>query len=307
MSRKFEEVTVTHLSNGEKVSLGIHTIKGSKPGPTLGISAAIHGDEIIGSEIIRRIYESINDEELSGTLLLLPVANPLAFEALSRNTPLDMNNLNRLFPGNENGWVSEQLAKSIVVNFLDQVDFYIDLHAGGAVPIVDYVYIQNAEEMSRAFDFPLLYRPADVYEGTTATYTTEKGIPSVTVEIGGGPNFREHIDRGIKGIINCLKYLKMIPGDTVISSKQTVLSEIQIIRPKQGGMLVPEYSFDHVGKKIEGKQVLANIYNPKTFELLETIETPFEQNIVVLMRGLVGKVNAGDYGYMLGNLETAER
>jgi len=65
-------------------------------------------------------------------------------------------------------------------------------------------------------------------------------------------------------------------------------------------------TFFVVGKEIEGKKVLANIYNPKTFELLETIETPFEKNIVVLMRGLLGKVNPGDYGYMIGNLETAE-
>lgn len=307
MSRTFEEVTVTHLSNGEKISLPIHTIKGKKPGPTMGISASIHGDEVIGSEIIRRVYEFVDEEQLAGTLLLLPVANPMAFEGLSRNTPMDMNNLNRLFPGNKNGWVSELLADSIVENFLDRIDYYIDLHAGGEVPIVDYIYIHNDEEMSKSFNFPLLYRPSNPYEGTTATYTMEKGIPSVTVEIGGGPNFEKDIEKGFQGVINCLRHLNILPENPEITVEQTILTEIKIIRPKQGGMLVPEYDFESVGEKIEGKQVLSKIYNPKTFELLETIETPFEQNIVVLMRGFVGKVNAGDYGYMLGNLETAEK
>ena len=306
MTRTYEEILVTHLSNGEKVTLPIHTIVGAKPGPVLGISAAIHGDEIIGTEIVRRIFDQIDEENLHGTLLLLPVANSLAFESLTRNTPLDMNNLNRVFPGLEDGWITEILAHSITKNFLDKLDYYIDLHAGGAAPIVDYVYIQNDEALSRAFNFPLLYRPSDVYEGTTATYTVGKGIPSVTVEIGGGPNYLKDVERGVKGIENCMKHLEMIPGTPVKHENQVVLTEIKIIRPKQGGLLVPTYDFESVGTEIEGKQVLANIYNPKTFELLETIETPFERNVIVLMRGLVGKVNPGDYGYMIGNLETAE-
>ncbi|WP_342506089.1 succinylglutamate desuccinylase/aspartoacylase family protein [Sporosarcina sp. FSL K6-2383] len=306
MGRTYEEIFVTHLSNGEKVTLPIHTIVGEKPGPVLGISAVIHGDEIIGAEIIRRIYNQIDESELSGTIMLLPVANSLAFESLTRNTPLDMNNLNRLFPGKEDGWSSEILAHSITKNFLDKVDHYIDLHAGGAVPIVDYVYIQNDEALSRAFNFPLLYRPTDIYEGTTATYTVAKGVPSVTVEIGGGPNYNEHVERGVQGIVNCLKHLQMIPGTAEKREDQVVLSEITIIRPKNGGMLVPEFDFEAVGQEIKGQQVLCNIYNPKTFDLIETIKTPYERNIVVLMRGLIGKVNPGDYGYMIGNLETAE-
>lgn len=309
--RKYEEILVTHLSNGEKVTLPLHTIVGAKPGPVLGISAGIHGDEIIGTEIIRRIYDLIDESVLSGTILLLPIANPLAFEGLSRNTPLDMNNLNRLFPGKEGGWVTEALAHSITAIFLDKIDHFIDLHAGGAVPIVDYVYIQNDEALSRAFNFPLLYRPAsggatNVYEGTTGTYTVDKGIPTVTVEVGGGPNFEKDIVRGVEGIVNSLKHLKMIPGTPVKNENQVVLTEIGLIRPKHGGLLVPEFDFSFVGKEIKGKQVLCKIYNPKTFELLETIETPFERNVVVQMRGLLGTINPGDYSFMIGNLDTAE-
>lgn len=304
--RKYEEVFVTHLSNGEKLTLPIHTITGAQPGPILGISAAIHGDEIIGTEIIRRVYDQIDESNLSGTVLLLPIANPLAFESVSRNTPMDMNNLNRLFPGTEKGWISEVLANSITKNFLDKVEYYIDLHAGGAVPIVDYVYIQNDESLSRAFNFPLLYRPSNPYEGTTATYTMSKGIPSITVEVGGGPNFEKDIERGVQGIINSMKHLKMIPGTPVKKEDQTVLTEIKLIRPEHGGLLVPAYDFDYVGKEIVGKQVLAKIYNPKTFELVETIETPFERNVIVQMRGLLATINPGDYSFMIGNLDTAE-
>ncbi|NOU99464.1 succinylglutamate desuccinylase/aspartoacylase family protein [Paenibacillus planticolens] len=305
-TREFNEVVVTHLSNGVKVTLPIHTIHGKQPGPVLGLSAVIHGDEIIGAEILRRVAARIDEQKLSGTVKILPVANQLAFESLTRNTPLDMTNLNRVFPGDPDGWVTEQLAHSIVENFLSTLDAYIDLHAGGAVPIVDYVYIQNDEALSRAFNFPLLYRPSQSYEGTTVTYTAAKGIPSVTVEVGGGPNFEKDIERGVEGILNCMRHLEMIPEPVVAPPKQTVVTEIKIIRPRQGGVMVPEFDFSAVGSIIEGKQVLSRTYNPQTFEELEVIHTPFERNIVILMRGLVQKVNPGDYGFMIGNLDTAE-
>ena len=305
-TREYKEVVVTHLSNGTPLSLPIHTIRGIKKGPVIGISAVIHGDEIIGSEIIRRVYNRLDESELSGTVKLLPVANPLAFESLTRNTPLDMNNLNRVFPGDKDGWVTDQLADAICKNFLDEIDVYIDLHAGGAVPVVDYVYIQNDEELSRAFNFPVLYRPANPYEGTTATYTTEKGIPSVTVEIGGGPNFDKDIERGVEGIFNCMRKLKMLPGSVTPAPEQKVMTEIASIRPKQGGIMVPEFDFSAVGTVIEGNQVLARTYNPRTFEELEVIRAPFQRNLVILTRGLFNKVSPGDYGFMLGNMDTAE-
>lgn len=305
-TREFKEVVVTHLSNGTPLSLPIHTIRGVKEGPVLGISALVHGDEIIGAEIIRRVYNRLDESELSGVVKLLPVSNPLAFESMTRNTPLDMNNLNRVFPGDKNGWVTEQLAHSMVKNFLDEIEVYIDLHAGGATPIVDYVYIQNDEELSRAFNFPVLYRPAHPYEGTTATYTGEKGIPSITVEVGGGPNYDKDIERGVEGIFNVMRKLKMIPGAVTPPPEQKVMTEITILRPKEGGIMVPEFDFSSVGTVIEGNQVLARTYNPRTFEELEVIRAPFKKNLVILTRGLFNKVSPGDYGFMLGNLDTAE-
>jgi uncharacterized protein len=305
-TREFNEVTVSHLSNGTPITLPIHTIYGENKGPILGLSAAVHGDEVIGTEILRRVYHLIDESTLSGTLKILPVSNPLAFESLTRNSPLDMNNLNRLFPGDKDGWVTEQIASAMVENFLNQIDVYIDLHSGGAVPVVDYVYIQNDEELSRAFNFPVLYRPAHPYEGTTATCTVQRNVPSVTVEIGGGPNYEHHIERGVEGILNCMRHLKMIPGEVKPAPKQNVMTEIASIRPKEGGIMVPAFDFNSVGTVIEGRQVLSRTYNPRTFEELEVIYTPFGKNLVILTRGTFNKVNPGDYGFMIGNLDTAE-
>ncbi|WP_042476323.1 succinylglutamate desuccinylase/aspartoacylase family protein [Bacillus ndiopicus] len=306
MKKTYEEVEVTHLSNGEKVTFGVHKYKGAAEGPIVGISGAVHGDELIGAEIIRRVAKELENYELKGQVWLIPIVNQLAFENVTRNTPLDMNNLNRVFPGDEKGWITDQLAFKFTKEILEKIDAFIDIHAGGKIPIVDYVYIHNDEGLSKAFLSPYLYRPAISYEGTTATVTTQLNIPSVTIEIGGGPNYEKDIKRGVEGIINQLVYLKVIEGEVKTVENQVVLTEIASIRPTQGGMLVPAFDFSYVNKVIEGPQTIAEIYNPKTFELLETIKAPFEKNVMILMRGYVGTVNSGDYGWMLGNMESKE-
>ena len=306
MKKVFKEVEVTHLSNGEKVTFGIHKYKGGTDGPIVAVSAAVHGDELIGAEIIRRVGKELEQRNVQGEIWLIPIVNALAFEEVTRNTPLDMNNLNRLFPGNPQGWITEQLAYQFTKEVLEKIDGFIDIHAGGRIPIVDYVYIHNDEGLSKAFLSPYLYRPNQNYEGTTATVTVERNIPSVTLEIGGGPNYEKDIQRGVEGILNQLVYLNVLEGELKTVGNQVILTELVGIRPIQGGMLVPAIDFSSVNQIIEGNQKLADIYNPKTFELLETIRAPFAKNVIILMRGYVGTVNSGDYGWMIGNMETIE-
>lgn len=305
-SRAYREIPVTHLGSGLELKLGVHEIRGAGPGPVLGLTGAIHGDEMIGAEILRRVVQTLNAAELRGTLRVMPVANPLGFEALTRNTPIDMNNLNRVFPGDPEGWLTEHMAHRITEGFLKTLDYYVDLHAGGAHPVVDYVYILNAEELSRAFGSPVLYRPKAGYQGTTSETTVNLGIPSVTVELGGGPNEEAHIQRGVRGIFNIMRKLGMLPGEPETPPKQTVVRHIGTIRPKFGGILVPATGLETLGTVIEGRQVLARIYNPMTLELLETITAPYERNLMILLRGTVTKVHPGDYAYMIGDMSSAE-
>jgi hypothetical protein len=133
-----------------ELRLPLHEITGAQPGPTLGITAGIHGDEYLPLETVRQFVTALNPAQLSGTILAIPVVNPLAIEAQTRNTPIDMNNLNRVFPGDPHGWLTEQLAAVVSEQFLPRLQYLVDLHAGGAQPTVDYVYIQNDEAMSLA-------------------------------------------------------------------------------------------------------------------------------------------------------------
>jgi len=304
-TRTYRTVPVMTLASGMALTLPLHEVTGEREGPTLGISAAIHGEEAVGVEILYRFLTGFDLTGLAGRLLVLPVANPFTYGAITRFTPIDGGNLNRVFPGNADGFLTEQLAHAVTEHFLRRIDYYVDLHAGGAYPTVDYVYILNAEELSRAFGSRLLYRPREALAGTSISVTRELHIPSVVVELGGGDVEQSaYVQRGIAGLANVLRTLKMLPGDPTPPPRQIVLREIATLRPHHGGLLLPEVT--EMGGEVRGKQVLGRVISPYSFDELEVIRCPFERGIVVLTQLTPNVVEPGIYGFMIGNLASAE-
>ncbi|HEV2616650.1 MAG TPA: succinylglutamate desuccinylase/aspartoacylase family protein [Candidatus Acidoferrales bacterium] len=303
--REQHAIEVATLASGFNLSVPVLVVKGNREGPKIGISATIHGDEIVGVQVVQELWNSLDPTTLSGSLWLMPVANPLAFESLSRNTPLDMLDLNRLFPGVRDGWFSEQLAAAIDEQFLGKLDYYIDLHAGGTFPLVDYCYLLNDEGLSRAFLSKLLYAPSPIYPGTTAGLTTGRKIPTTVVELGGGyVDQRDHVSRSVRGVINMLRYIGALSGEVEKLAGQLLMRKLRVIRPRAGGLCVPQRPLIP-GEILLGQHKLAEIISPYSFETLETLYTPFENNILVLSRNYTSRVNPGDYAFMVGDLSTA--
>lgn len=302
---------VAHLADGSEAVLTLHEIASSKDGPTIGISAAIHGNEPTGTEIILDLYRALRETSVRGRLLLLPVANPHAFAKNRRFTPLDEINLNREFPGDLGGTYSQKLAAVLVAEFLDRIDVHIDLHSGTDRPTVDYVYINNDEKLSRSFGSKILYRPQEGKEGTTFSGTTKsvtvdkRGIPSVVIELGGGiVDQRPYVARGVAGVLNMLRTLGAIEGEPKPPPKQTVVRSIKLIRPRHGGYL--ETLAPPLGEEIAGGQALGRVVSPYTFEELELIPNPVKRGVMILSHLTRNLVEAGDYGYMVGDLDGAE-
>lgn len=296
---------VSTLASGFQVGLTVLTIDGTRPGPRIGMSAMIHGDEIDGLLILRELWGSIDLADVRGSLWLLPVANPLAMEAIARNTPVDMLDMNRLFPGQPAGWFSEQQAHVIAHGFIDQLDALVDIHAGGTFPWVDYCYVMNDEAWSRAFLSELLYQPATSYSGTTATYAVSRGIPINVVEIGGGYQDQAlHIANGVRGLTNMLRSKGVLGGEPERRQGQLLLRDMTVMRPRHGGLCVPRGKLVP-GTRLDGAVPLADIVSPYTFEVLETLTAPYEHNVVVLARNLMTRIQPGDYGFMIGDAATA--
>ena len=305
MAYKYYEIPVCYLASGLELKLPVHEFSGGK-GPVLGMTAAIHGDEAITVEIARLVVEHLKTEKnINGTIKIMSVANPLAYEMVSRNTPIDGANMNRVFPGNKHRTTSEVQAHVIATEFLETLDLYIDIHAGGQDPVVDYTYVTNDEGFSRSFGSRILYRPEENYSGTSATVTLNKNIPSVTLECGGGPNIQYYVDKGLKGILNMLRYKGLIDGTPEPPGEQIMITHIEHVNPHHSGMFVPAQSYDSLTGIIKGKGVvLGRIYNPMTLELLEEIKTPYEENLMILMRCDYNRILAGDFSFMIGDLSS---
>jgi predicted deacylase len=299
-------IPLTVLASGAEVQLVLHELVGRRgTGPTLGISAAIHGDEAVGVEILYHLRQRLDLATLRGRVLLLPVANPLAYQANTRNTPLDMTNLNRVFPGDPAGWFTEHLADTITRRFLLELDAYVDLHAGGAYPTVDYVYVFTDERLSRSFGSRYLYRPTQPFAGTSTGVVAERGRPAMVVELGGGDvDQAEYVARGVQGLLNVMQTLEMLPGAPPPPPAQVVLTEMATIRPRAGGLLLPAVVTD-LGRELGPETVLGRVVHPQTFAELEVIRTPYRRNVTILVHRTADVVEPGSYGYMIGNLESA--
>src|SRR5437667_9260445 len=131
-TRTYRPIHVATLASGMDLVLPLHEIVGDRPGPTLGISAGIHGEEAVGVEVVYRFMQSLDPSAMRGRLLVLPVANPFSYAAISRHTPIDGGNLNRLFPRNRDGQLTEQLAFANSEQFVLSNDNKEHLHAGRA-------------------------------------------------------------------------------------------------------------------------------------------------------------------------------
>lgn len=301
--------TITTLADGTDAVLHMTDLVGEEAGPLVGISASVHGNENCGSQSIADLFHLLKDMRIKGTIRLVPVVNARATVANARFNPIDNLDLNRQFPGDPKGTFSQQLAHTFATEFLGQIDMHIDLHSGTDRPTVDYIYLLNDEGFSRAFGSKVLYRPDDgkqgtKFGGTTKDVTMPRGIPAVVVELGGGiVDQGPYIERILKGVLNMLRHKGVIEGDEVAPGEQIVVNEIAGIRPTKGGWIEPHSP--PLGEAVSGGSTLFKVTSPYTFEVLEEVKSPFESGIMIMGHLTRNLVEAGDYGWMVGNLEGA--
>ena len=210
------EIPVARRATGAKVALPVEVVHGRKPGPRLFLSAAIHGDEINGVEIIRRVLRRRLLPQLRGTLIATPVVNLFGFIGLSRYLP-DRRDLNRSFPGSPTGSLAARLAHTFITEVVDNCTHGIDLHTG-AVHRSNLPQVRaclDDEETSRlahAFGVPVLIN-ANVRDGSLRQEVLERNIPMLLYEGGEALRFDESAIRaGVRGVISVMRTLEMLPA-----------------------------------------------------------------------------------------------
>jgi uncharacterized protein len=303
-----ERIPVTRLSNGHDVELVVHMIRGSQDGPKLAMFGGIHGDEPLGTEAVRRVLQQIDPAQVAGTIVAVPVANPYAFEAARRVTPVDGLNLNRIMPGDREGSLTEQLAAQLARILDDGCTHFIDYHSGGNLACVDYSYVHEAgAEMSRAYGCQVLY-DHESYVGSATDYALERGIRCMVSELGGGMyNTGYFLDRAVSGSLNVLRTIGMLAGEaTPPRDDQVVVTTLTVVRPSAGGLLQAEVGADRLGEVLPAGTVLGRIVDPATFEELQVLRAPYDPTYLILSRTPVSQVNPGDYGFMVADGATAK-
>jgi uncharacterized protein len=217
-------VPVARLYTHTQMAMPVHVVHGRREGPRLFVSGAVHGDEIIGTEIIRRLIKLKRLKSMRGTLLAVPVVNVYGFLQHSRYSP-DRRDLNRFFPGSEKGSLTSQLAGTVMAEVIQGSTHGIDLHAGSNhranLPQIRAA-IDDPEtlRLARAFKVPVIIN-ARLREGSLRHAAAELGIPTLLYEAGEALRFDEvAIRAGLRGVMSVMKALGML------TAKQSPTSDI---------------------------------------------------------------------------------
>lgn len=217
------------LYTGASLPMQVHVVCGRRAGPVLFVSAAIHGDELNGVEIIRRLLKRRKLESIRGTLLAVPVVNVHGFLELSRYLP-DRRDLNRSFPGSAKGSIASRMAHIFVSEVVDKADYGIDLHTG-AINRANLAQVRaNVDDaatfaMARAFGAPVILRTA-TRDGSLRAYAAERGFPLLVYEAGEALRFDElSIRAGLQGVLKVMRHIGMLPPSKLEPVANPVVAE----------------------------------------------------------------------------------
>ncbi len=281
------------LYTGAALPMQVHVVRGRRAGPVLFVSAAIHGDELNGVEIIRRLLKRGKLASLRGTLLAVPVVNVHGFLELSRYLP-DRRDLNRSFPGSAKGSIASRMAHVFVTEVVDKADYGIDLHTG-AINRANLAQVRaNLEDpatmdLARAFGAPVILK-SPLRSGSLRAYAAEKGFPLLIYEAGEALRFDElSIRAGLRGVLQAMRHIGMLPPAKSAATAVPVIAESTTwVRAPMSGIVSKKVV---LGTRVEKGERLAVVGDPLGGQE-ETIRTPIDG--IVIGRSNLPLAHEGD-------------
>lgn len=265
---------------GGSLDTPVYVTHGRRPGLSLCLTAAIHGDELNGVEIVRTLMAGVSPHDLSGTLIGVPIVNLLGFTRGTRYLP-DRRDLNRFFPGNARGSSASRIAGSFFEEVIRHCDRLVDLHTG-SLNRINLPQLRADLDDPRVLEFTRQFGPTAVLHsrnvrGNLRTAAVNAGIPAVTFELGEpGSLQQEQIDFGVRALETLMDKLDMIGRRRAWSSPQPVYYSSRWVRVNNGGILK---SAVKIGARIRRGAKLGTIINPLTSENYE-ITSPYSGRVL---------------------------
>ncbi|OSM04259.1 succinylglutamate desuccinylase/aspartoacylase family protein [Magnetofaba australis] len=282
------------FSDHTRATLPVHVAHGRTPGPAMFLTAAVHGNEIIGVEVIRRVLRLKGLKRLRGTLLCVPIVNIFGFISQNRYLP-DRRDLNRSFPGSPTGSLAGQMAHLLLNEVITRCDYGIDLHSA-AIHRSNLPQIRMAEgdpeliELAKAFSPPLIMQ-AKLRKGSMREAAQEKGVKVLLYEAGEALRFDEFSVRvGLRGVLGVMRHLGMLPQQKSAPKRTPPLVSHKSIwvRAPSAGLL---RAYRTRGEVIEAGQLLGIISDPLGDSEWEVISP---QAGIIIGRSELPVINQGD-------------
>ncbi len=275
------EIPVARLPTGTHIALPIEVLHGPFEGPTVWVSAAVHGDELNGVEIARLVLDKLKPNRLFGTLIVVPMVNGFGVINQSRYLP-DRRDLNRSFPGSKSGSLASRLANLVMTEVVQRCQYGIDLHTGANhrtnLPQIRGD-MDDAEtyECALAFNSPVIVH-SNVRDGSLRAAAKAKGIKVLLYEAGEPMRFNpDAIKLGVSGVMRVLTYLNMLKTPFKIPKKKPVLiRESTWVRAKRSGivrLLVELGDQVTAGQKIG---LIADVFGDDPY----TLKAPFDGIVI---------------------------
>ncbi|WP_412099001.1 succinylglutamate desuccinylase/aspartoacylase family protein [Defluviimonas sp. D31] len=305
-TRRTVDLPVSVLSDHTPVTMSAHVIHGRRTGPVMFVSSGIHGDEVIGVEILRRVLRLPAMSGLRGTLVAVPIVNTFGFLNHSRYLP-DRRDLNRCFPGSASGSLAARLANLFLTEVVSRCEFGIDLHSA-AIHRTNLPQIRVAPgnprtmELAGVFGAPVILT-SSIREGSLRGAARDRDVDMLLYEAGEGLRFDEVAVRaGVAGILRVMHHLGMLPAKGVTKLKAAPLfcTSSKWLRAPAGGLI---RTFRAEGDVVCAGETLAAVSDP--FGEQEAIMKAPADGIIV-GRTVLPVVNEGDAIFHLATVRSAD-
>ncbi|MBI1731579.1 MAG: succinylglutamate desuccinylase/aspartoacylase family protein [Gammaproteobacteria bacterium] len=265
---------------GRTLDVPVLVAHGLKVGPVLCLTAAVHGDELNGVEIVRRVIGDLEPKDLSGTVIGVPIVNLLGFLRGSRYLP-DRRDLNRYFPGNPRGSAASRIAYLFFEQIIRHCNYLVDFHTG-SLDRTNLPQLRADLSDPGVFEFTQHFGATAVlhHDGATGTLrrvASEAGIPAVTFELGEPRTLQiEHVDFGVLAVDTLIDKLGMMKRSRLWAEKQPVFYASRWVRSDQGGILITNVK---LGAKVGEGDVLGTVTNPLSTEVMQ-VRSPFNGRVL---------------------------
>lgn len=300
---KLEWKASQSFAGGEVIS-PVTVVHGTRPGPVLCLTAAVHGDELNGVEIVRRVINALDPGQLGGTVIAVPIVNLFGFTRNSRYLP-DRRDLNRYFPGSRYGSIASRIAHSFFANVVKHCDSLVDFHTGSFdrsnLPQVRAdLTLPEVLEFTRGFGATTVLHSGGS-KGMLRVAATQAGIPAVTFEVGGPGQLQpDEIAHGEQALQTLLHKLGMTRDRPTWEEPQPFFYDSVWVRSNAGGMLLSDVQ---LGQRIQKGQKLGTVIDPINNEEREIVSPVFGRVIGMALNQVV---LPGFAAYHLGE-ETSEQ